>query len=131
MCMAILGYLTWRHSHSCVFIDLPIDGYNKDDVEWLCTRLIRLCEMKEEVRVRSGLSSVWSNRKCDHVFRRKDDNSGALIPLPTPDEVVAAQPDPRLARRSQGPSKGKARISSVVASEPNQPYKKRKLRKRV
>ncbi|GJT42290.1 hypothetical protein Tco_0951005 [Tanacetum coccineum] len=30
---------------------------------------------------------------------------GALILLPTPDEVVAAQPDPRLARRSQGPSK--------------------------
>ncbi|GKD85883.1 hypothetical protein Tco_1357037 [Tanacetum coccineum] len=38
---------------------------------------------------------------------------------------------PRLARRSQGPSKGKARISSAVASKPNQPSKERKLRKRV
>ncbi|GKC20201.1 hypothetical protein Tco_1022351, partial [Tanacetum coccineum] len=41
---------------------------------------------------------------------------GALIPLPTPDEAAAAQPDPRLARRSQGHSKGKARISSVIDS---------------
>ncbi|GKC81413.1 hypothetical protein Tco_1137130 [Tanacetum coccineum] len=100
-----------------------------------------LCEMKEEVLDRSGLSSVWSNRKCDPLFRRKDDNSemriydfmtlpswgdakvvkephhlpaplldrvsqhttattdeGALIPLPTSDEVVVAQPNPLLAR---------------------------------
>nr|GEW85864.1 zinc knuckle CX2CX4HX4C [Tanacetum cinerariifolium] len=56
---------------------------------------------------------------------------GALILLPTPDEDAAAQPDPRLARRSQGPSKGKARISFVVDSEPIQPSKKSKLRKRV
>ncbi|GJU14855.1 hypothetical protein Tco_1142821, partial [Tanacetum coccineum] len=145
---AILGYLTRRHSHSYVFDDLPVDGYNQDDIERLCARLIRLREMKEEVLVRSGLSSLWSNRKCDPIFQRKDDNSsrfrgimfsaviryplsgdakvvkephnhpapllehvsrhttapaakGALILLPTPDEVVAAQPDPRLARRSQ------------------------------
>ncbi|GJU35269.1 hypothetical protein Tco_1183623 [Tanacetum coccineum] len=132
-----------RHSHSCVSDDLPVDGYNRDDVEWLCARLIRLCKMKEEVLVRSSLSFVWFNQKCDPVFRRKDDNSemsiydfitlpswgdakvveephhhpapflervlwhttapaaeGAMIPLPTLDEVVAAQPDPRLARRS-------------------------------
>nr|GEU75446.1 reverse transcriptase domain-containing protein [Tanacetum cinerariifolium] len=36
-----------------------------------------------------------------------------------------------MARRSQGPSKGKTRISLAVAFEPNQPSKKRKLRKRV
>ncbi|GKE71411.1 hypothetical protein Tco_1529483, partial [Tanacetum coccineum] len=140
--MAILEYLTWRHSHSCVSNDLPIDGYNQNDVERLCARLIRLHEMKEEVLVRPGLSSVWSNRKCDPVFRRKDENSdakvveephhlptplldsvpqhttaaadeGALISLPTPDKVAATQPDPRLARRSQGPYKGKARTSSA------------------
>ncbi|GKA31229.1 hypothetical protein Tco_0717534 [Tanacetum coccineum] len=132
------------------------------DVERLCARLIRLREMKEEVLVRSSLSSVWSNRKCDPVFQRKDDNSGrdakiveephqhpaplleraprhttapaakgALIPLPTLDKVAAAQPDPHLDRRSQGPSKGKARISTTVSFEPNQPSKKSKLRKRV
>ncbi|GJW85161.1 gypsy type transposase [Tanacetum coccineum] len=76
---AIPGYLTWRHSHSCVFDDLPVDGYNRDDVEWLCTRLIRLCKMKEEVLVRSSLSFVWFNQKCDPVFRRKDDNSEMSI----------------------------------------------------
>ncbi|GJU08379.1 hypothetical protein Tco_1124809 [Tanacetum coccineum] len=157
---AILEYLTWRHSHSCISNDLPIDGYNQNDVERLCARVIHLREMKEEVLVRPGLSSVWSNRKCDPVFRRKDDNSdakvvkephhlptplldsvpqhttaaadeGALFPLPTPDKVATAQPDPRLARRSQGPYKGKARIYLDVASELNQPSKKRKLRKKV
>nr|GFC13689.1 hypothetical protein [Tanacetum cinerariifolium] len=37
---------------------------------------------------------------------------GAMIPLPTPDEVDAAQPDPRLAKRSQG------RVSEVGSSNP-------------
>ncbi|GKE10384.1 hypothetical protein Tco_1413935 [Tanacetum coccineum] len=32
---AIPGYLTRRHSHSCVSYDLPVDGYNRDDVEQL------------------------------------------------------------------------------------------------
>ncbi|GKC02814.1 hypothetical protein Tco_0994424, partial [Tanacetum coccineum] len=172
-----LCHLTWRHSHSCVSDDLPVDGYNRDDVERLCARLICLRKMREEVHVCSSLSFVWSNQKCDPVFWRKDDNSGsvemsiydfmtlpswgdvkvveepqhhyapliervpqdttahtakgALILLPTLDEAAASQPDPCLARRSQDPSKGKARISSAVDSEPIQSSKKRKLRKRV
>nr|GEY61051.1 hypothetical protein [Tanacetum cinerariifolium] len=119
-----------------------INGYGQNDVERLCVHLIRLCEMKEEVLVRSGLSYVWSNKECDPVFRRNDDNSirlegynfcdakiteephhlsdpllegvsshtitpvaeDALILLPTPDEVAAAQPDPHLAKKSKGPS---------------------------
>ncbi|GJV47962.1 hypothetical protein Tco_1438174 [Tanacetum coccineum] len=75
----IPDYLTWRHSHSFVFDDLPIDGYDQNDVEQLCAHLTRLREMNEAVLVRSELSSVWSNQKCDAVFRRKDDGSEMSI----------------------------------------------------
>ncbi|GKC53935.1 hypothetical protein Tco_1076680, partial [Tanacetum coccineum] len=34
--------------------------------------------MREEVLVRSGLSSVWFNKECDPVFRMIDDNAGRL-----------------------------------------------------
>ncbi|GKA50412.1 hypothetical protein Tco_0743485 [Tanacetum coccineum] len=63
--IAILDHLTWRHSHSCVSDDLPADGYDRNDVERLHVHLIRLREMREEVLVRSVLSSVWSNKECD------------------------------------------------------------------
>ncbi|GJZ90690.1 reverse transcriptase domain-containing protein [Tanacetum coccineum] len=62
---AIPDYLTWRHSCSCVSNDLPSDGYDWNDVQRLCARLICLREMREEVLVRSGLSSVWFNKDCD------------------------------------------------------------------
>ncbi|GKC25782.1 hypothetical protein Tco_1027932 [Tanacetum coccineum] len=144
---AIPDHLTWRHSHSCVLDDLPVDGYDRNDVKQLRVHLIRLREMKEELLVRSGLSSIWSNKECDSVFRRNDDNSemsiydfmtlpssgdakivekphylfepllervpshtivpaaeDALIPFLTPDEVAAAHPNLRLARKSKGPS---------------------------
>ncbi|GKE42306.1 hypothetical protein Tco_1469590 [Tanacetum coccineum] len=63
--IAILDHLTWRHSHSCVFYDLPADVYDRNDVERLHVHLIRLREMRKEVLVCSGLSSVWSNKECD------------------------------------------------------------------
>ncbi|GJZ89692.1 hypothetical protein Tco_0661474 [Tanacetum coccineum] len=132
--LSVLGYFK-RHSHSYMSNDLLVDGYNRDDVERLCAGLICLREMREEVLVCSGLSFVWSNQKCDPVFRRKDDNSGrfggiifsaficyplyhttapaakgALIPLPTPDEATTSQPDPRLARRSQVPEVGSSNL---------------------
>ncbi|GKE51181.1 hypothetical protein Tco_1486337 [Tanacetum coccineum] len=75
---AILDYLTWRHTYSCVFDDLPTDGYNLNDVERIRICLIYLRDMNEEVLVHSGLSSVWFNQKCNPVFRRKDDNFGML-----------------------------------------------------
>ncbi|GKB86310.1 putative pumilio homolog 8, chloroplastic, partial [Tanacetum coccineum] len=116
---AIPDHLTWRHSHSCVSDDLPIDGYDQNDVERLCARVIRFREMKEEVLLCSGLSYVWLNKKYDLVFRKKVDDAdakiveelhhlpislldrvskhttapsaeGVTISLPTPDEVVAA-----------------------------------------
>ncbi|GJX97286.1 hypothetical protein Tco_0353084 [Tanacetum coccineum] len=158
---AIPDYLTWRHSCSCVSDDLPSDGYDRNDVQRLCAHLICLREMREEVLVRSGLSSVWFNKECDPVFRRVDDNAemsiydfmtlpswsdakiaeeshhlslpllervpshtnapateGAIIPLPTPDEIVASLPDSRLVKKSKGPSHA------------SRPSKKRKLQKR-
>ncbi|GJR98215.1 hypothetical protein Tco_0270389 [Tanacetum coccineum] len=50
---AIPDYLKWRHSCSCVSDDLPTDGYDQNDVERLCARLICLREMREEVLVRN------------------------------------------------------------------------------
>ncbi|GKE01141.1 hypothetical protein Tco_1389124, partial [Tanacetum coccineum] len=65
---AIPDYLTWRHSCSCVSDDLPSDGYDRNDVQRLCARLIYLCGMREEVLVRYGLSFVWFNKECDPLF---------------------------------------------------------------
>ncbi|GJR75166.1 hypothetical protein Tco_0087531 [Tanacetum coccineum] len=141
--------------------DLSSDGYDRNDVQRLCTRLIHLREMREEVLARSGLSSVWFNKECDPVFRRVDDNAemsiydfmtfpswsdakiveeshylslallervpshtttpatkGAIIPLPTTDEIVESLPDSRLIKKSKGSSHA-SRLS-----------KKKKLQKR-
>ncbi|GJY35688.1 putative reverse transcriptase domain-containing protein [Tanacetum coccineum] len=46
-----------RHSHSCISNDLPIDGYDRNDVERLCARVIRLREMKEEKADDAEMSS--------------------------------------------------------------------------
>ncbi|GKA24791.1 hypothetical protein Tco_0710824 [Tanacetum coccineum] len=127
---AIPDYLIWRHSHSCISDNFPFDGYDQNHVEHLCVHFIKLREINEAILFCSGLSSVWSNQLCDLVFRRKDDNSGRLgvveephqfptsilervqnnttapaadgtpLPLPTLDEVTAAQPDPMLAKKS-------------------------------
>nr|GEV97124.1 hypothetical protein [Tanacetum cinerariifolium] len=144
---AILDYLTWRHSCSCVFEDLPTDGYDRNDVERLCACLIRLREMREEVFVRSGLSYVWFNKECDrsskglmimlakiveeshHLFlsllervpshTTAPTTEGAIILLPTPDEIVASLPNSRLVKKSKGPSQA------------SRPSKKRKLQKKA
>ncbi|GJU45234.1 hypothetical protein Tco_1202500 [Tanacetum coccineum] len=129
--IAIPDYLTWRHSYSCISNDFPLDGYDQNDVEQLCVHLTRLREMKEAVLVRSGLSSVWSNQKCDPVFRRTSDNSRYPVPLPTLDEVFAAQPDPVLAKKSKALVKQKDSSSLVVPSGPDQPSKKKWLRKKA
>ncbi|GJT33237.1 hypothetical protein Tco_0923656 [Tanacetum coccineum] len=55
----------------------------------------------------------------------------ALIMLPTPDDVAAAQPDLCLARKSKGPSQVRVRSTSATVSEPSQPSKKRRLKKRA
>nr|GEU56254.1 hypothetical protein [Tanacetum cinerariifolium] len=64
--------------------------------------------MREEVLVHSGLSSMWFNKECDPVSRRIDNNvgssEGAIISLPTPDEIATSLPDYRLVKKSKGPS---------------------------
>ncbi|GKE81513.1 hypothetical protein Tco_1551513, partial [Tanacetum coccineum] len=132
---AISDHLTWRHSCSCVSDDLPSDGYDLNDVQRLCARLIRLHAMREEVLVHSGLSSIWFNEEYYLIFRRVDDNAGwlgervpshtttlakegAIIPLPTPDEIAASLLDSCLVKKSKGPSHA------------NRPSRKRKLQKR-
>ncbi|GJZ13068.1 hypothetical protein Tco_0548298 [Tanacetum coccineum] len=65
---AVLDYLTWRHSCSCVSNDLPSDGYDQNNMQRLGAHLICLREIREEVLVCSGLSSVWFNNECDLCF---------------------------------------------------------------
>nr|GEU44240.1 hypothetical protein [Tanacetum cinerariifolium] len=141
---AVLDYLTLRHSCLCVLDDLPSDGYDRNDVQRLCAHLIHIREMREDVLVHSGFSSVWFNKECDLVFRRINNNAGrlgscnfyslivsdakiveeshhlslsllkrvsshttalaaegAMVPLPTPDEIASSLPDPRLAKKSK------------------------------
>ncbi|GJV95728.1 hypothetical protein Tco_1547305 [Tanacetum coccineum] len=116
---AIPNHLTWRHSCLCVSDDLPSDSYDRNDVQRLCARLIYLREMREEVLVHSRLSSIWFNEECDPVFQRVDDNAervpshtttptteGAIIPLPTPDEIAASLPDSRVVKKLKDQAKG-------------------------
>nr|GEX75237.1 hypothetical protein [Tanacetum cinerariifolium] len=118
---AIPEHLTWRYSHSCVFDDLPTDGYDRNDVERLHVHLICLREMREEVFVRSGLSFVWSNKECDLVFRRNDDNSemsiyGFMTLLSWGDAKIVEEPH---------------RLSEPLLERPSQPSKKMRLKKRA
>nr|GEV11575.1 hypothetical protein [Tanacetum cinerariifolium] len=71
---AVLDYLTWRNSCSCVLDDLPSDGYDRNDMQRLHAYLIHLHEIREEVLVHSSMSSVWFNKEWDLVFRRIDNN---------------------------------------------------------
>ncbi|GKD57180.1 hypothetical protein Tco_1290567 [Tanacetum coccineum] len=74
----IPDYMTWRHTQYCVSYDFPNYGFDPNDALRLCTCSAKLHDISEAVLVRSGLSSVWLNRKCDPVFRRKDDNIGRV-----------------------------------------------------
>nr|GEW06340.1 hypothetical protein [Tanacetum cinerariifolium] len=56
---------------------------------------------------------------------------GDLILLPTLNKVVVAQLDLRLARKSKGPSQVRVRPALATASEPSQPSKKSRLKKRA
>ncbi|GJX92370.1 hypothetical protein Tco_0345696 [Tanacetum coccineum] len=157
---AIPDYLTWRHSCSCVSDDLPTDGYDRNDVEQLCSRLIRLCEMREEAGVIISIPCLlfrlvcidrcfsfyaemsiydfmtlpsWSYAKIveeSHhlplsLLERVSSHTttpateGAIIPLPTPDEIAASLPDSCLVKKSKG------------SSQASQPSKRRKLQKRA
>nr|GEV96077.1 hypothetical protein [Tanacetum cinerariifolium] len=95
---AIPDHLTWRHSCSCVSDDLPSDGYDRNDVHRLCAPLIRLREMREEHTTAPAME-------------------GAIISLPTLDEIAASLPYSHLVKKSKNPSHA------------TRPSKKRKLQK--
>nr|GEY31171.1 reverse transcriptase domain-containing protein [Tanacetum cinerariifolium] len=131
---AIPEHLTWRHSHSCVSDDLPVDGYDRNDVERLRVHLICLSEIREE-----GDAKIveephhLSEPLLEHVpsYTTAPTAVDALISLPTLDDVVVAQPDPRLARKSKGPLQVRARSALVTISEPSQLSKNKRLKKRA
>ncbi|GJR98462.1 hypothetical protein Tco_0270636 [Tanacetum coccineum] len=114
--------------------DLPSDGYDRNDVQRLCARLICLREMKEEMSIYDFMTlPSWSDAKIveesHHLFlpllervplhTTASVTEGAIIPLPTPDEIVASLPDSCLSKKSRGPS---------LVSRPS---KKRKLQRRA
>ncbi|GKB97630.1 hypothetical protein Tco_0983767 [Tanacetum coccineum] len=123
-CKAIPDHLTWRHSCSCVSDDLYSDGYDQNDVQRLCARLIHLHEMREEVLVGSGLKMSiydfmtlpsWSDAKISEeshhlslaLLERVSSHTtapatkGAIILLPTTNEIVASLPYSCLIKKSK------------------------------
>ncbi|GJR25556.1 hypothetical protein Tco_1101788 [Tanacetum coccineum] len=121
---------------------LSVLKYFKNDVERLCAHLFLLHEMREEVLVRSGLEMSiynfmtlpsWSEAKIvkeSHhlslpLLERVPSHTiapateGAIIPLPTPDEIVVSLLDSHLVKKSKG------------HSQVSRPSKKRKLQKRA
>nr|GEV09099.1 retrovirus-related Pol polyprotein from transposon TNT 1-94 [Tanacetum cinerariifolium] len=116
---AISDHLTWRHSCSCVSDDLPSDGYDRNDVQRLCARLIYLREMREEMGIYNFMTlPSWSDAKIAEeshhlslpMLKRVPSHTtvptmeGAIISLPTPDEITASLPDSHLIKKSKGPS---------------------------
>ncbi|GKA22796.1 hypothetical protein Tco_0708758 [Tanacetum coccineum] len=152
-CSSISRYCSHRYFVPCVSMPLQTRGlvfffqtsqyggclygrwsFKPEEVEGqrLYARLICLREMREEVLVRSGLSSVWFNKECDpmsiydfmtlpswsdaqvveeshnlssslldHVSSHTTAPTaeGAMIPLPTADEIAASLLDLRLAKK--------------------------------
>ncbi|GJV72169.1 hypothetical protein Tco_1492164 [Tanacetum coccineum] len=118
---AIPNYLTWRHSCSCVLNDLPSDGYDRNDMQRLCARLICLREMRGRIDDNAEISMYdfmtlpsWSDAKIveesHHLslpllelvpsHTTTPALEGAIIPLPTLDEIAASLPDSRLVKNA-------------------------------
>ncbi|GJW18256.1 reverse transcriptase domain-containing protein [Tanacetum coccineum] len=116
-----VDHLHWRHYHSFVYDDLPTDGYDRNDVEWLRVHLIRLREIREEVLVRSEMNIYdfmtlpsWGDAKIvekpHHLFEplleRVSSHTAAhvaedaLIPLPTLEELSQPSKKRRLKKRA-------------------------------
>ncbi|GJR55613.1 hypothetical protein Tco_1406134 [Tanacetum coccineum] len=73
------------------------------------------------------LSTLFLERVPPHTTAPAAED--ALILLPTLDKVAAAQPNPRLARKSKGPSQVRVRSALTTAPKPSPPSKKRRLKK--
>ncbi|GJV80405.1 hypothetical protein Tco_1516275 [Tanacetum coccineum] len=136
----IPDHLTWRHSCSCVSDDLPFDGYDRNDVQRLflfgnqeCDPIFRRVDDNVEMSIYDFMTlPSWSDAKIAEeshhlslpLLERAPTHTtapateGAIILLPTPDEIAASLPYSRLVKKSKGPSHA------------NRPSKKRKLHKR-
>nr|GEV04796.1 hypothetical protein [Tanacetum cinerariifolium] len=124
---AIPEYLTWRHSCSCVSNDLPSDGYDQNDVQRLCARLNYL-----QMSIYDFITLLsWSDAKIveesHHLsfpllervpsYTSAPASKGAIIPLPTPDEIAASLLDSRLAKKSKGSSQASLKSKKEEAAE--------------
>nr|GEV25365.1 hypothetical protein [Tanacetum cinerariifolium] len=76
-----------------------------------------------------NLSSCLLDRVSSHTTAPAVE--GAMISLPTTDEINASLPDPHLAKKSKGISQARVHSSSNNALEPSQQLKKRKPGKRA
>ncbi|GKC04222.1 hypothetical protein Tco_0995832 [Tanacetum coccineum] len=104
---AIPDYLAWRHSCSCVSDDLPTDGYDRNDVEiddnaeMSIYDFMTLPSWSEAKIVEEShhLSLPLLERVPSHTIALATE--GAIIPLPTPDEIGVSLPDSRLVKKSK------------------------------
>nr|GEX89356.1 hypothetical protein [Tanacetum cinerariifolium] len=139
-------FLTWRNSCSCVLDDLPTDGYDRNDVERLCVRLVCLRKMGGETSIYGFMTlPSWGDAKVveeSHHFSSPllervpshttvPTTKGAMISLPTTDEIVASILDLRLTEKSKGPALVRVFLDSDVIAEPSWPLKKRELKKKA
>ncbi|GKC46840.1 hypothetical protein Tco_1064562, partial [Tanacetum coccineum] len=131
---AIRDHLTWRHSCSCVSDDLPSNGYDRS--VWFnkeCDSVFRRVDDNAEISIYDfmtlpSMSDAKITEESHHLslplLERVPSHTtppateGAIISLPTPDEIVASLPDSCLVKKSKGPSHA------------SRPSKKRKLQKR-
>ncbi|GKE14302.1 hypothetical protein Tco_1421879 [Tanacetum coccineum] len=56
---------------------------------------------------------------------------GAMVPLPTSDEIAASLPDLCLAKKSKGPFQARVHLDSEAVAEPIRTSKKRKLKRKA
>ncbi|GJQ97445.1 hypothetical protein Tco_0008584 [Tanacetum coccineum] len=141
---AIPDHLTLRHSCSCVSDDLPTDGYDRNDVERMLLGVRRIM-INDEMSIYDFMTlPSWGDAKVAEephhlslpLLERVPSHTtalvadGAMILLPTPNEIAASLLDLRLAKKSKGPSQARVRSALVTAPEPGQPSKKRRPRKR-
>nr|GEX93663.1 hypothetical protein [Tanacetum cinerariifolium] len=131
---AVLDYLTCIHSCSCVSDDLPFDGYDQNDVQQLCARLIHLHEMREEMSIYAFMTlPSWSDAKiveesyhlslplleCVLANTTAPAAEGSMVPLPTSDEIASSLPKPHLAKKSKVPVQARVHLDSKGVAEPS------------
>nr|GEV11523.1 hypothetical protein [Tanacetum cinerariifolium] len=65
------------------------------------------------------------------IHLRKMREEGAMVLLPTPNEIAASLLDQRLAKKSKGPVQARVHLDSEAIAEPNRMSKKRKLKRKA